>query len=67
MKQKLCLLCCLLVLWTGAGRLLAQQITALEFSQSATTYNLQAVGGVPISMVVGNPPGSNGKLAATNA
>jgi len=66
MKQKLCLLCCLLVLWTGAGRLLAQQITALEFSQSATTYNLEAVGGVPISMVVGNPPGSNGKLAATN-
>jgi len=66
MKQKLCLLWCLLALWTGTGRLMADQVTALEYSQSATTLNLEAISGVPISMVVGVPPGSNGKLPATN-
>ncbi len=67
MKQKLCLLCCLLALWTGAGRLLGQQLIGIQYSQTAITYNLQAMGGVPISAVVNHPPGSNGKLPPTDA
>jgi len=66
MKQKLCLLWCLPVLWAGAGRLSAQ-ITAVEFNQNLIPCNLQAQGGVPISTVSNVPPGSSGLQPAVNS
>lgn len=38
----------------------------LEFRQDLTSYNLQAVGGVPISTNRNNPPGSNGQMPSSN-
>ncbi len=67
MKPKLRLLFCLVALWAGVGRLMAQNLTTIQFSQSATPYNYQSIGGVPISLNVNPSTGSNGKLAATNA
>jgi len=66
MKQKLCLWWCLLAVWAGTGRLLAQ-LTTVEFNQNLITYNLQAERGVPISTVSNVPPGSSGLQPTTNA
>jgi hypothetical protein len=38
----------------------------LGFSQSSITYNLQSQRGVPISMTVSNPPGSDGRMTNYN-
>jgi hypothetical protein len=37
------------------------QTLPLELRQELTGYNLQSTNGVPLSHLVGNPPGSNGK------
>ena len=40
----------------------AQAGVTLEIHQDYTTYNLQSIGGVPISSTQGDPPGSNGHM-----
>ncbi|MGA4577227.1 hypothetical protein [Limisphaera sp. VF-2] len=50
----------------GSGPLLAQvrnpvPVPPFEVRQDRTDYNLQSVGGVPISSTPGDPPGSNGR------
>ncbi|HZM04168.1 MAG TPA: hypothetical protein VFC44_14245 [Candidatus Saccharimonadales bacterium] len=60
MKQKIYMALCLFGLLGGAGRLLAQPITAVQFSQNATTINLQSQRGQPISTSVNAGIGSDG-------
>lgn len=38
----------------------------LQIRQLETTYNLQSQRGVPISNVISNPPGSDGRMSLTN-
>lgn len=50
----------LLCLLNGAGRLLAQPITAVQFSQNGVSINLQSQRGQPISTTVNTTIGSDG-------
>ena len=66
MKPKICLLCCALLSWAGAGQVLAQ-VTTVQYVQSATPVNQLSTGGQPITTLVNSPYGSNGKGTATNS
>jgi hypothetical protein len=66
MKRKLYRLLCVVLLMGGSSRLPAQILT-VQFDQSATAWNLQSEGGVPISAVFNNPPGSDGLMPAANS
>ncbi len=57
----------LLLLLNGAGQVLGQQITAIQFSQYATTVNLQSQRGQPISTSVNTNIGSDGKAPTVDS
>jgi len=61
MKQKLCLLCCLLAWWSGPGRVLAQ-ITSVQFVQSAIPYNELSTGSLVSSTTSTNFSNGQGYL-----
>jgi hypothetical protein len=68
MKQKLCACLCLLAVVGGAGRLLAQAtITAIQFSQTPTSVNVQSQRGQPISTSVNTTIGSDGQAPTTDS
>ena len=72
MKQKLCLGLCLLGLLGGVGRAGAQT-TSVLYDQALTPYNVQALGGEPISTTPDLPStnnthtGSNGKMPTSDS
>ena len=61
MKQISCAGLCLLALLGGAGRSLAQPITAVQYNANGATLNLQSQRGQAISTSVNTSIGSDGQ------
>ncbi len=55
----------LMVLFLPCSLLAQTPVLPLEIRQDQTRYNLQSTNGVPLSDVVGNPPGSDGRASVT--